>query len=59
MDIVFAFCVAERKYALRYYDDTLIDSAISVFAESGIYVNRAFLEKKKTTPAVYTGASSP
>lgn len=58
MDIVLALFAAERKYAVTYYDDALIDSAVSVFSESGIYLDRSFLEKKRISPAVYTGTSS-
>lgn len=55
MDIVFFFCVAERHYAVSYYDSALIDSAVTVFASSGISVDRSLLEQKKPKLAVYTG----
>ncbi|MBQ8497614.1 MAG: hypothetical protein IJ489_09200 [Clostridia bacterium] len=55
MDIVFAFFVIERRYSVSYYDDTLIDSAITVFSASDLHVDRSFLEAKKKMPAVYTG----
>ena len=55
MDIVFAFFVIERQYSVSYYDDTLIDSAITVFSEGGLHIDRSFLEMKKKMPSVYTG----
>lgn len=59
MDIVFALFVIERKYSVLYYDDALIDSAVTVFSESGLHVDRAFLEERKPSPAVYTGSVEP
>ncbi len=57
MDIIFAVCVAERKLSVLYYEDSLVDSAVTVFAESGLHVDRSFLKKRKTRPAVYLGTT--
>ena len=57
MDIVFAFCVIERKLSVLYYEDTLIDSALTVFSESGLQVDRSFLQQRKPRLAVYLGTS--
>lgn len=56
VDAVFVFCICEHWYAEMYYRKNLIDSALSVFEESGLYVDRSFLEKKKERPPVYDGA---
>ena len=58
MDVIFVFNVAERKRAVAYYDDALIDSAITVLKESGLYVERSFLEEKKQNASVYVGKIS-
>ena len=59
VDAVFVFCVFEHWYAERYYRNNLIDSAVSVFESSGLYVERSLLEKKKERPPVYAGISDP
>lgn len=55
MDIVFAVCVIERKVSVLYYKDSLIDSALTVFAESDLNVDPSFLKKRNLHPAVYLG----
>lgn len=57
VDAVFVFCIFEHWYAERYYRNNLIDSAVSVFESSGLYVERSFLEKRKERPPVYVGIS--
>ena len=57
MDIIFAFCVIERKLSVLYYEDPLIDSALTVFSESGLQIDRSFLKKRKQLPAVYLGSA--
>lgn len=56
MDSFFLFSLIERTRSARYYDDALIDSAISVFRESSFYVDRKFLSSRKASIPVYTGA---
>lgn len=55
MDSFFLINLVKRTRSARYYDDALIDSAISVFKESSFYVDRKFLSDKKASIPVYTG----
>jgi len=55
MDSFFLFSLIKRTRSAQYYDDALIDSAISVFRESSFYVDRKFLSAKKVSPSIYSG----
>ncbi len=57
VDTVFALFIFNHWYTDRYYRDSLIDSALSVFEESGLRIERSFLEKKKERFPVYMGFS--
>lgn len=57
MDSFFLFSLMKRNRAARYYDDALIDSAISVFKESSFYVDRRFLSVRRESVPIYTGVA--
>ena len=59
MDSFFLFSLVKRTRSARYYDDTLIDSVLSIFRESSFYVDRKFLSSRKMSIPVYTGVMEP
>ncbi len=55
MNGIFLFLISQRNHSASYYDEDLIDSALEVFHQSEMYVDRAFLSEKKPTFPVYSG----
>ena len=55
VDAVFIFVIFKHRYTEAYYQKNLIDSSLSVFETSGLYVDRSFLTKKKERLPVYQG----
>ncbi|MBR5188213.1 MAG: hypothetical protein IKW18_07070 [Clostridia bacterium] len=55
VDAVFIFVILKHRHTEIYYPKNLIDSSISVFETSGLYVDRSFLTKKKERLPVYQG----
>lgn len=59
MNAVFLFLILQRHYRATHYDDDLVNSAIAVFRESELYVDRSFLLGKMESLPVYTGMMDP
>ena len=57
MNAVFLFLIMQRHYRASYYDDDLVDSALLVFRESELYVDRSFLSEKVVSLPVYVGTT--
>lgn len=57
MNAIFFFLVFQRNYRSTHYDSALIDSVISVFRQSELYVDRLFLSEKVVSLPVYTGVT--
>ena len=55
VDAAFIFFIFKHRYTEIYYQKNLIDSSLSVFETSGLYVDRSFLTKKKERLPVYQG----
>lgn len=57
MNLSFLFLILQRNYRATHYEEDLIDSVISVFRESELYVDRSFLSEKVVSLPVYTGVA--
>ncbi len=55
MDAVFLFLVLQRNYLATHYDRALADSAIEVYRQSELYVDRSILSDRIVSLPVYTG----
>ena len=57
MNAVFFFLVFQRNYRSTHYERNLINSVISVFRQSELYVDRLFLSEKVVSLPVYEGVT--
>ena len=57
MNAIFIFLVFQRNYRSTHYEKNLINSVISVFRQSELYVDRLFLSEKVVSLPVYIGVT--
>ncbi len=55
MNLVLLGTILERRRSISYYDDALVKNSMTLFAESGLEIDEAYLREKIQTPSAFLG----